>query len=303
MSDTPKVNLDKELKILMVSLSQEKLKRVVDLVNQIKKLVAGNHAAVPILAPNVKQNTKGRPSAKKGRLTSTKRIQSAFEIVEEKIKKENTSKKRVLEGSGRKKAKQIKKSEDLENLDSDTAKRVASVDAIRGYIGHFEPMLHRFKRPMQLPADVASTTSDVTSMGADVTSLLLNIKQPSSDFTLPNVSPTEPGSDPADTSSGQSDDPSAASDSMVDSTLVLAVLSRLWQSFTGFAQYKLGLSRHNISVARHNTGFARHNTVTPRCDLSCSRHNIAFARCKHGVGRCNLGLADVTSDARTNTNP
>jgi hypothetical protein len=119
MSDTPKVDLDKELKILMVSLSQEKLKRVVDLVNQIKKLVAGNHAAVPILAPNVKQNTKGRPSAKKGQLTSTKRIQSAFEIVEEKIKKENTSKKRVLKGSGRKKAKQIKKSEDLENLDSE----------------------------------------------------------------------------------------------------------------------------------------------------------------------------------------
>jgi hypothetical protein len=63
-----------------------------------------------------------------------------------------------------------------------------SVDAIRAYIGHFEAMLHQFKRPMQpradvtsTAADVTSTGADVTSTGADVTSLLFDIKQPSGD--------------------------------------------------------------------------------------------------------------------------
>jgi hypothetical protein len=37
MSDKPKINLDKEMKMLMVSLSQENPKRVMELVNQIKK--------------------------------------------------------------------------------------------------------------------------------------------------------------------------------------------------------------------------------------------------------------------------
>jgi hypothetical protein len=111
--------LDEELKMLMVALLQEKPNKAIELVNQIKKLLAGTHAAVVIQEPNVKKNTKGRPSAKKGQTTSTKRNQSAFEIVEEHMKKEKIAKKGVLKESGRKKAKRFKKavSDDLENSD------------------------------------------------------------------------------------------------------------------------------------------------------------------------------------------
>ncbi|PLW36931.1 hypothetical protein PCANC_21211 [Puccinia coronata f. sp. avenae] len=105
--------------MLMVALSQEKPKKAVKLVDQIKKLIAGTHNAILIQAPNVKKNTKGRPSTKKGQTTSTKRNQLAFEIVEEHMKKEKTAKKQALKESGSKKAKQFKKadSNDIENSD------------------------------------------------------------------------------------------------------------------------------------------------------------------------------------------
>ena len=105
--------------MLMVALLQEKPKKAVKLVNQMKKLIAGTHAAILIQAPNVKKNTKGRPSTKKGQTTSTKRNQLVFGIVEEHTKKEKTAKKKSLKGSGKKKAKQFKKAviDDLENSD------------------------------------------------------------------------------------------------------------------------------------------------------------------------------------------
>jgi hypothetical protein len=53
--------------MLMVAFSQEKSKKDVKLVDQIKKLIAGTHAAILIQAPDVKKNTKGRPSTKKAK--------------------------------------------------------------------------------------------------------------------------------------------------------------------------------------------------------------------------------------------
>ena len=52
--------------MLMVALSQEKPKKEMELIGQIKSMIAGTHIVVAVQPPNVKANTKGRPSAKKG---------------------------------------------------------------------------------------------------------------------------------------------------------------------------------------------------------------------------------------------
>ncbi|PLW07436.1 hypothetical protein PCANC_27287 [Puccinia coronata f. sp. avenae] len=119
--EPPEMDLDGELKMLMVALSQEKPKKAMELIGQIKSMITGTHIVVAVQPPNVKTNTKGRPSAKKGRLTSTQRNQSALEIVNERLENETKAKKQAMKASGRKNQKQAKKtaSEDPENLESD----------------------------------------------------------------------------------------------------------------------------------------------------------------------------------------
>jgi hypothetical protein len=79
--ETPALNLDEEIKRIVVALSNKSPQNQEDLLIQIKKNVAGTHMAILIQAPKVKRNTKGRPSAKKGCITSTKRNPSSFELV------------------------------------------------------------------------------------------------------------------------------------------------------------------------------------------------------------------------------
>jgi hypothetical protein len=100
--------LDEEMKKLAAALSQEGPTSLEKLITQINQIVAGTHNAVPIQSPEVKKNTKGRPPTKKASSTSTKQNTSAFELVEEKLQKEQIAKKRLLEALERT-SKQIKK--------------------------------------------------------------------------------------------------------------------------------------------------------------------------------------------------
>ena len=95
--------------MLMVALSQEKPKKEMELIGQIKSMIAGTQIVVAVQPPNVKANTKGRPSAKKGRFTSTQRNQSAFEIVKEILENETQATKQAMKASGRKNQKRAKK--------------------------------------------------------------------------------------------------------------------------------------------------------------------------------------------------
>jgi hypothetical protein len=107
--ETPALNLDEEIKRLVVTLSNESPQNQEELLIQIKKIVSGTHLAFLIQAPKVKKNIKGRPSAKKGCVTSTKRNPSAFELVKQKIKHQNTAKKRPSTAPKTKNTKRIKK--------------------------------------------------------------------------------------------------------------------------------------------------------------------------------------------------
>ncbi|POW13311.1 hypothetical protein PSTT_03808 [Puccinia striiformis] len=80
--DEPELDFDKEMRNLTISLTNEQPETQARLLEQIKKIAAGTHNAVPIQDPAVKINTKGRPSTlkKKTRSTSTRRNPSQFEI-------------------------------------------------------------------------------------------------------------------------------------------------------------------------------------------------------------------------------
>jgi hypothetical protein len=103
------LDLDEELKKLGVALTQEEPQALEKIICQLHQIVAGTHYAVPIQDPEVKRKTKGRPALKKAGTTSTKRNASAFEIVEEKIKKVQLAKKRALNAPSKQKLKQVKK--------------------------------------------------------------------------------------------------------------------------------------------------------------------------------------------------
>jgi hypothetical protein len=100
--------LDQEIKKLAVALSHEGRHSLKKILLQFNQIVAGTHHAVPIQAPEIKRNTKGRPSTKKTQSTSTKRNPSAFEVIEANLKKEQTTKKRALD-SLEQSSKQMKK--------------------------------------------------------------------------------------------------------------------------------------------------------------------------------------------------
>ncbi|KNE97965.1 hypothetical protein PSTG_08642 [Puccinia striiformis f. sp. tritici PST-78] len=113
-TEEEEIDLDKELRIITMSLTHERPTTADDLLAQMKGIAARTHKAVTIQVPEVKKNTKGRPSTKAERLTSTKRQPSAFEIVEAKLKKEQLARKQALKAQKRNKSKRIKKNEPTE---------------------------------------------------------------------------------------------------------------------------------------------------------------------------------------------
>jgi hypothetical protein len=117
MDDDNKIDLDQEIKKLAVALSHEGRHSLEKILLQVNQIVAGTNHAVPIQAPEIKRNTKGRPSTKKTQSTSTKRNPSAFEVIEANLKKEQTTKKRALDSLERL-SKRMKK-----NLDNEEAER------------------------------------------------------------------------------------------------------------------------------------------------------------------------------------
>ncbi|POW09386.1 hypothetical protein PSHT_09130 [Puccinia striiformis] len=99
-TDDSELDLDHEIKMLVVALSNEKPEALPKVIQKIKQISAGTHTAVPILAPHVKSKTKGRPTTqlKKQRSTSTRRNPSAHELVDAKLKKDQMAKEACLEG-------------------------------------------------------------------------------------------------------------------------------------------------------------------------------------------------------------
>ncbi|KNE97864.1 hypothetical protein PSTG_08887 [Puccinia striiformis f. sp. tritici PST-78] len=125
-SKEPELDLDDEIRNLSVALANESPNNLLNILTQIKQIALGSHVAVPIQAPKVKINPKGRPNdaKKNSRSTSTKRNPSQFEIVEAKLKKEQAdkkraeNKKRALEAGPKKKSKRMKKNDS--DIDDDT---------------------------------------------------------------------------------------------------------------------------------------------------------------------------------------
>ncbi|PLW38497.1 hypothetical protein PCANC_12481 [Puccinia coronata f. sp. avenae] len=111
----PELDLEEELKKLGVALTQEEPQALEKIICQLHQIVAGTHYAVLIQDPKVKRKTKGRPALKKAQTTSTKRNASAFEIVEEKIKKVQLAKKRALNAPSKQKSKRVKKNDESKN--------------------------------------------------------------------------------------------------------------------------------------------------------------------------------------------
>ncbi|PLW28141.1 hypothetical protein PCASD_23245 [Puccinia coronata f. sp. avenae] len=110
----PETNLDDEIKRLLLTLSHKTPLRLATLFKRIHQIAAGTHLAVAIQAPQVKKNTKGRPSLKNNASKSNRRDCSDFEVVEAEIKKKSIAKKREAPGSGKpiQKSKRMKKTID-----------------------------------------------------------------------------------------------------------------------------------------------------------------------------------------------
>ncbi|KAI7957320.1 hypothetical protein MJO28_004415 [Puccinia striiformis f. sp. tritici] len=120
------IDLDQQIRNLTIALSHETSSELTKIFDHINRIVAGTHVTVPIKAPAVKQDTKGRPSDKQqvSAASSTKRDPSSFEIVEDKLKKEDSAKKRAAKGSGPpQKSKRVKKVEDVDVKDIPDLKR------------------------------------------------------------------------------------------------------------------------------------------------------------------------------------
>ncbi|KNE96692.1 hypothetical protein PSTG_10095 [Puccinia striiformis f. sp. tritici PST-78] len=120
------IDLDQQIRNLTIALSHETSLELTKIFDHINRIVAGTHVTVPIKAPAVKQNTKGRPSDKQqvSAASSTKQDPSSFEIVEDKLKKEESAKKRAAKGSGPpRKSKRVKNVEDVDVKDIPDLKR------------------------------------------------------------------------------------------------------------------------------------------------------------------------------------
>ncbi|POW16997.1 hypothetical protein PSTT_00857 [Puccinia striiformis] len=129
-TDDSELDLDHEIKMLVVALSNEKPEALPKVIQKIKQISAGTHTAVPILAPHVKSKTKGRPTTqlKKQRSTSTRRNPSAHELVDAKLKKDQMAKKRALKASGRKTVKRIKKSDEDDDIEVESDENLLDGD-------------------------------------------------------------------------------------------------------------------------------------------------------------------------------
>ncbi|KAI7967357.1 hypothetical protein MJO29_000634 [Puccinia striiformis f. sp. tritici] len=129
-TDDSELDLDHEIKMLVVALSNEKPEALPKVIQKIKQISAGTHTAVPILAPHLKSKTKGRPTTqlKKQRSTSTRRNPSAHELVDAKLKKDQMAKKRALKASGRKTVKQIKKSDEDDDIEGESDENLLDGD-------------------------------------------------------------------------------------------------------------------------------------------------------------------------------
>ena len=102
----PEIEVEDKIRKLVLSLCNKEPQAILNLVQKFKQITVGTHKAMPIQAPDIKQNTKGRPSLfKKAGTTLTKRNPSALEIVEAKLKKK--SRKRAA-NTQRQKTKQVK---------------------------------------------------------------------------------------------------------------------------------------------------------------------------------------------------
>jgi hypothetical protein len=99
---------------------------LLSLLDQFKKIASGTHSAVAIQDPDVKTKTKGRPAAKKDCLTSTKRNPLAFELAEAKIKREDTTRKQVLNSDKGRQSKKVKTSRGNNNEEENKSSESSS---------------------------------------------------------------------------------------------------------------------------------------------------------------------------------
>ncbi|POV95864.1 hypothetical protein PSHT_15448 [Puccinia striiformis] len=113
------IDLDQQIRNLTIALSHETSSELTKIFDHINRIVAGTHVTVPIKAPA--------------------RDPSSFEIVEDKLKKEESAKKRVAKGSGPpQKSKRVKKVEDVDVKDIPDLKRTEE-DTDEEESSHCEP--------------------------------------------------------------------------------------------------------------------------------------------------------------------
>jgi hypothetical protein len=111
----PENNIEGEIRKLILNLCNNDPNTISNTIQQFKLIAAGTHMAVPIQAPDIKQQTKGQSTLSKKRgVTSTKRNPLAFEIVETDLKKDKLSRKRASKPT-RMKTKQTKMEIDTSN--------------------------------------------------------------------------------------------------------------------------------------------------------------------------------------------
>ncbi|POW14206.1 hypothetical protein PSHT_07468 [Puccinia striiformis] len=119
IKEAPVVDLNEEISRIHLLLSEEHTDQLPRIFEQFNQILAGTHLAAKIQTPNVKEQTKGRPSHKKGATSSTKRLPSPHKISEAELVKEQKvvkaavakeKKKRSIEPKPTKARKRVKKS-------------------------------------------------------------------------------------------------------------------------------------------------------------------------------------------------
>ncbi|KAI7941408.1 hypothetical protein MJO29_013482 [Puccinia striiformis f. sp. tritici] len=126
IKEVPVVDLREEISKVHLLLSKEHVGQLPRIFEQFNQILAGTHLAARVQPPNVKEQTKGRPSHKKGATNSTKRLPSAHEIAEAELAKEQKTvkvavakekKKRAIKPKPTKARKRVKKTGEWESGD------------------------------------------------------------------------------------------------------------------------------------------------------------------------------------------
>ncbi|POV94390.1 hypothetical protein PSHT_16246 [Puccinia striiformis] len=119
IKEAPVVDLNEEMSKVHLLLSDENSSQLPRIFEQFNQILAGTHLAARIQPPNVKEQTKERPTHKKGATNSTKRLPSAHELAEAALAKEQkivkaalAKKKRSIKPKPTKARKRVKKSVD-----------------------------------------------------------------------------------------------------------------------------------------------------------------------------------------------